>query len=299
MWSRLILSGSTSKTRSSWRKKNEENAPIRSHSWNRTRARVLGIKWFQWIVYTMATATATGNIYLWDLDYDRKKKTCSLLGSHQSACQGLSWNNKNTDLLLSCGQDGVVILWVSLLTLLHSRIVGPARLPSNGLSTVAQRVFLLSSSIHFTINTFLWFMTTPPLRSILFSPVIPSCVTWPCLPPLLSSATRQAMRWRRSTTILTSRTWWQSAARTDPFSFSQRRITPFLTSIPLFTTFQKTWRTIPLPESRLHLKSKTSVGILKTQVSAHLSSHQDMLAACGMADYNVVGVWDIRRPYVQ
>ena len=245
MWLRLILSGNTSKTRSNWRKKSEENAPIQSHSWNRILARVLGSKWFQWIVYTMATATATGNIYLWDLDYDRKRKACSLLGAHQSACQGLSWNNKNTDLLLSCGQDGVVILWVSLLSLVHSRIVEPILPLSNGRSTVVRPVFLLSSSIHFTTNTFLWFTMTPRLKSTLFSPVITSCVIWPCLPHLHSSATRRAMHWLQSTTILTSRTWWRSAVRTDPSSSFRQRITRFLTSIPLFTTSPVAWRIIP------------------------------------------------------
>lgn len=62
----------------------------------------------------MATATATGNIFLWDLNYDRNMKSRSLLGSYQSACQGLSWNNKDTNLLLSCFQEGVILLWVQL-----------------------------------------------------------------------------------------------------------------------------------------------------------------------------------------
>lgn len=60
----------------------------------------------------MATATATGNIFLWDLNYDQNIKSRFLFGSYQSACQGLSWNNKDTNLLLSCFQEGVILLWV-------------------------------------------------------------------------------------------------------------------------------------------------------------------------------------------
>lgn len=72
----------------------------------------------------MATATATGNIFLWDFNYDRNSKSRSLLGSYQSACQGLSWNNKDTNLLLSCFQEGVILLWVHNRFFIHS-FVGP------------------------------------------------------------------------------------------------------------------------------------------------------------------------------
>ncbi|CBK21204.2 LOW QUALITY PROTEIN: uncharacterized protein [Blastocystis hominis] len=68
----------------------------------------------------MATATATGNIFLWDFNYDRNSKSRSLLGSYQSACQGLSWNNKDTNLLLSCFQEGVILLWVHNHFFIHS-----------------------------------------------------------------------------------------------------------------------------------------------------------------------------------
>lgn len=66
----------------------------------------------------MATANASGTIILWDFDYDKCVKAFLPLGSHQSMCQGLSWCPTNSNLLLSCGQDGTIFLWVA--TILYS-----------------------------------------------------------------------------------------------------------------------------------------------------------------------------------
>ena len=60
----------------------------------------------------MATVDASGNIKLWDFDYDKHNKKYYSLGRHSSMCQGLSWSKFNPDVLLSCGQEGVIYLWV-------------------------------------------------------------------------------------------------------------------------------------------------------------------------------------------
>lgn len=70
---------------------------------------------YSFVVYTLASANALGSVMLWDIDYNKLVKTYSKLGNHPSMCQGLSWNPKNPNLLLSCGQDGSVYLWVGLM----------------------------------------------------------------------------------------------------------------------------------------------------------------------------------------
>ncbi len=69
---------------------------------------------YSFVVYTLASANALGSVMLWDIDYNKLVKTYSKLGNHPSMCQGLSWNPKNPNLLLSCGQDGSIYLWVGL-----------------------------------------------------------------------------------------------------------------------------------------------------------------------------------------
>lgn len=60
----------------------------------------------------MASAGINGNIMIWDVDYEKHIKTCNVVGTHPSTCQGISWNRSNTNLLLSCYQDGYIVLWV-------------------------------------------------------------------------------------------------------------------------------------------------------------------------------------------
>ena len=70
---------------------------------------------FEWsLVYTVASSGINGNIVIWDVDYNKCVKTCNVVGIHPSACQGISWNRGNTNLLVSCYQDGNIALWVRI-----------------------------------------------------------------------------------------------------------------------------------------------------------------------------------------
>ena len=63
-------------------------------------------------VYTVATAGLNGNVVIWDVNYDKRVKTCSIMPLHTSTCQGIDWNHSNTNLLIACFQDGRITLWV-------------------------------------------------------------------------------------------------------------------------------------------------------------------------------------------
>ena len=61
----------------------------------------------------MASTGVNGNIVIWDVDYEKHIKSFNIVGTHLSTCQGISWNRSNTNLLLSCYQDGTIVLRVT------------------------------------------------------------------------------------------------------------------------------------------------------------------------------------------
>lgn len=102
------------------------------------------------LVYTVATAGLNGNVVIWDVNYDKQVKTCSIMSLHTSTCQGIDWNRSNTNLLIACFQDGRISLWVHLDWSIECRTGEQIRLRTSGPSPRERTGFRLSASIPFT-----------------------------------------------------------------------------------------------------------------------------------------------------
>lgn len=111
-----------------------------------------------YIVYTMATANGKGKVLIWDFNYDKHIKSFYPIGSHPVMCQGLSWCPFNPNLLLSCGQEGMICLWVHVIIFLYHRIVVMEDNPQSGNIQVVHLVFHMSNLIHFMRIYLLVFM---------------------------------------------------------------------------------------------------------------------------------------------
>ena len=111
-----------------------------------------------YIVYTMATANGNGKVLIWDFNYDKHIKSFYTIGSHPVMCQGLSWCPFNPNLLLSCGQEGMICLWVHVIIFLYHRIVVMEDNQQSGNIQVVHLVFHMLNLIHFMRICLLVFM---------------------------------------------------------------------------------------------------------------------------------------------
>ncbi|KAK8792487.1 hypothetical protein WA588_004983 [Blastocystis sp. NMH] len=216
-------------------------------------------------MYTVATAGLNGNVVIWDVNYDKQVKTCSIMSLHTSTCQGIDWNRSNTNLLIACFQDGRISLW------------------DRRTNKIANE-WSISTGAHGVS-----FIRFDPFHDSLFSCICED--TTLCLFDMASSQPLLKQTNDSNNSFLT--------IHYNPYKPNLMAASCSNHTIQLFNTNSHTLSNFfsTLPPSHDHPLPTAIETEFEVRDISWNPQNPYRLAACGIADGSGIYVWDVRSPY--